>query len=540
MRYVYVYILHYFRMLGKAYPIKKAFCAFYGTNINKRNKGGLTMKRFIALLLVISMLAAALAACGTPPDDKDPADTTAADQGPDDNGIDEDGKYTTGFSDEFLRQWSGTTFDVRTVDLHEARMQIDFVEQSDDPVDNAVYKRTDYLEGVMGIDLVDNIVPDYYSNGFVPMDTLIESGDSTYYLANVRCIESIVTWTNGNLYMFDQLRYVDLSKGYWAQDLNPELTLAGYQYVAVGAADLNVYDLIFSLLFSKSLFQRKNNLREINLYDLVKEGKWTVDKMEEVMAGAYFDANSNDVMDEDDEYGYLADNRMVIPQFLDSCEALSVIKDEKDYPQLNFQSDKFYDVMTRVFEIMWDQNNWFTNFKRDNDIPSQCIKMFMNNQSLFLDCSFRYIPSLRNMESEFGIVPYPKWSEQQEDYHSRVAYFFSLIIPNTCKDPDLAGVVLEVLNCYSANEVIPVYKDVALSSKIARDEESGEMIDIIFTHRTIDLGDATFCDLIRDGLLANMFGSDNRNISTLTKQERNLNKTIENYIKRATEAYGSR
>lgn len=500
------------------------------------------MRRFIALLLVISMLACALIACSDSPDKgQDPSDSKAdtSSDNANNDGLDANGKYTTGLPEATIKQWAGTEFNIRTVELQNARMQLDFTEaSSDDPVDQAVYLRTDYLERTMGIDFIDNIVPDYYSAGFTPMDTLIESGDNTFYLANVRCIESIVTWANGNLYLFDQLNYVDLSRGYWAQDLNPELTLAGMQYIAVGAADLNVYDFMFTLLFSKDLFQQRKNLKDVNLYDLVREGKWTVDKMQEVMLNAYYDANSNDVMDANDDYGYLADTRMVIPHFLDSCEALSVTKDQNDYPVLNFQNDKFYDVMSKAFEIMWDDSNWFSKYSGDNDVPSQCIKMFMNNQSLFLDCSFKFVPSLRGMESEFGIIPYPKWTENQNDYHARVSYFFSLIVPNTCKDIDLAAVVLEVMNCYSANEVIPAYKNVALQSKIARDEESAEMLDIIFDHRTIDLGDTTFCDLIRDGILADMFSSNNRSLSTLTKREKNLNARINKYIENAIEAYG--
>ncbi len=489
------------------------------------------MKKFLAILLVLSMLCASVIACSDSPDNEDTDDVAAGGTGTDD-GVGEDGEYTTDMTSEEMLQWSGTTFNVRSVELSNARMQLDFEEMTDDPVDLAVYYRTAHLEQVMGIDFVEYVEADYYSSGFVSVDTLVEGGSSDYHMLNVRCIESIASWANGNIYSFEELKYVNLEKGYWAQDLNPGLTLLGEQYIAVGAADLNVYDFMFTLLFSKQVFAERGLP---NLYELVESGDWTVDKMSEVMSSSYFDENSSDTRDSSDFYGYLADNRMVIPHFLVSCEALSVTKDEDDYPNVNFDDEHFYDVLQKVFVIMWDEENWFENYTGDNDVPSQCIQMFSQNQALFLDCSFNFVPSLRSMETDFGIIPYPKWDKDQENYYSRVSYFYSIVVPNTCPDVDLTSAVLEIMNCYSANVVIPAYYDQSLQGKIARDEESQAMLDIIFNHRVADLGDTTFCVEIRDGVLAGMFGGDDRNMSTLTSKTKSINKKISNYLEDAME-----
>ncbi len=489
------------------------------------------MKRLLALLLVISMVFVSMIACTESPDNpEDSNDAAGSDSAGTDDGTAEDGKYYTNLTEAEMQQWSGTEFSVRTVELGEARMQLDFEEITDDPVDLSVYYRTAYIEQHMGIDLVDVVDIDYYSSGYTSVDTLVNAGDNTYYLFNVRCIESIAAWGNGNIYRFDELEHVDLTKGYWAQDLNPGLTLLGQQYIAVGAGDLNVYDFMFTLLFSKKLFEER---RLPNLYDLVDSGEWTIDKMSEVMSNSYFDENGNGAKDGSDTFGYLADNRMVLPHFLVASDVLSVEKDEDDYPVLNFEDEKFYDVLVRTFELMWDEENWYSSYTGGGDVPAECITMFSQNQALFLDCSFNYVPSLRNMETDFGIVPYPKWDKDQDQYHSRVSYFFSLIVPNNCKDTALTGAFLELYNCFSANEVIPAYYDQSLQSKIARDEESQAMLDIIFNNRIADLGDTTFCDIIRDGVLAGMFAANNRNMSSLTAQKKQINKKISNYLEDA-------
>ena len=108
----------------------------------------------------------------------------------------------------------------------------------------------------------------------------------------------------------------------------------------------------------------------------------------------------------------------------------------------------------------------------------------------------------------------------------------------SCPDPDLSAVLLEVLQYFSAKKVIPAYYDQVLKYKYARDEESSAMLDIIFTHRVVDLGDTTYCDVIRDGLFADMFGSNNRNLSTVQKSMRSIDRRINNQLEKVIEEYG--
>ncbi|MCD7782978.1 MAG: hypothetical protein LUI15_03690 [Firmicutes bacterium] len=496
------------------------------------------MKRILCLFIALLMVLGTVVACQTSPDDEETTDTAAdstKEVGGDTSAADntDDSDYTLSMTEAELKQWDGETFTIRTSDTTVATTWIDFEELSSDPVENAMYLRSLYLEDVMGIEFVDVVAPDYYSGSYTLVDTLVTGGDDTYDLFYVRCIESISLWSDGDIYTFDELQYVDLEKSYWAQDINPGLTLAGEQYTAVGSADLNVYDFTFALVFSKELFEQNSSLPD--LYELVRNGEWTVDKMQEILASSYFDANGDGNRDSSDRYGYLADNRMVVPSFIVSCGTTMVSKDSDNYPVLNLTDDYFFSVFTKVFEIMWDDENWYSDYTGDGqDVPSSNIEMFENNQAYFLDCSFNYVVQLREMESEFGIVPYPKWDEDQEEYYARVSYFWSFVVPNTA-DPDFAGAVMEVLNYYSATDggVVTAYYDQSLSGRTMRDEESQEMLDIIFSHRVADLGDTTFCDSVRDGLIAGMFAGNTRTISTFQSNEKALNKKFAKYIENA-------
>jgi len=148
------------------------------------------------------------------------------------------------------------------------------------------------------------------------------------------------------------------------------------------------------------------------------------------------------------------------------------------------------------------------------DIPSEIRAIFAEDRSLFMDMSFNFVESLRGMDTDFGIIPYPKYDESQNDYRTRVCYYMPTIVPVTCADTDFTGYMLEVMNHESYKTVIPAYYDIALKGKYSRDEESAEMLDLIFTSRVIDIGDSTLCGTIRDGFIYRMMLNDSRDLAS--------------------------
>lgn len=159
--------------------------------------------------------------------------------------------------------------------------------------------------------------------------------------------------------------------------------------------------------------------------------------------------------------------------------------------------------------------------------------MFQNDKGLLMDMTFFYISSLRDMDANFGIIPYPKYDEAQENYLSRIEGCELTGVPVTA-DPEFVSVVLEALASDSAKNVVPAYYDVALKTKYTRDEESAEMLDVIFQNRVFDLGDTIWCDQIRDGVFKPMFTDDDRALSSKFASMQNV---MEERISQAVEAF---
>ena len=60
------------------------------------------------------------------------------------------------------------------------------------------------------------------------------------------------------------------------------------------------------------------------------------------------------------------------------------------------------------------------------------------------------------MESNFGIIPFPKFDAEQTDYYAMVeAGSRIMTVPVTNKNTEMTGAVLETLNFLTYRDVIP-------------------------------------------------------------------------------------
>ncbi|MBR4205084.1 MAG: hypothetical protein IKQ92_06380 [Clostridia bacterium] len=355
----------------------------------------------------------------------------------------------------------------------------------------------------------------------------VQSGDDTFSLMNVRCTAADNMAKKRLVFDISTFQYIDLSKPYWDDELTRMIGVGDRQFTAIGSADLTVIDFMNVLLFNKALHEQYGIE---NLYDAVREGRWTFDRFGEYAALATQDVDGNGKYDKNDQWGMLGVAKYLHCSLIPAGGARYIGKDEKNYPYFALGDERFTTVFEKIFAICNDNNAWYKTSDSSNE-ATEYHNMFRNGQGFFLVTMFYYIESLRDMDYDFGILPFPKFDEQQENYESRISFFDTSVIPVTVPDSEMSSIVLEALTCWSFNKVIPAYKDVALKSKFARDEDSSKMIDLILEHRVIDFGDTYFADTIRDGFVAGMFVDDNRNLASQIKSRTKvINKQLEKMI----------
>ena len=138
--------------------------------------------------------------------------------------------------------------------------------------------------------------------------------------------------------------------------------------------------------------------------------------------------------------------------------------------------------------------------------------------------------AFNNLEFDYGVLPLPKYDEAQENYTS-LGWSHIMMIPNTA-DADFTGLVTEWMSYYGNKLIRPKFYDSLMSVRFAQDEETVDMLDIIFNNRVYDLGDTVWGDKLRDGVFKEMFTNNDRAISSKFESMRTvMEKTISDAVK---------
>ncbi len=91
-----------------------------------------------------------------------------------------------------------------------------------------------------------------------------------------------------------------------------------------------------------------------------------------------------------------------------------------------------------------------------------------------------------NCDFDYGIIPYPKYNEEQETYFTVAGgSVSSSAIPLTAVRDDVIATMFAALSAETWKSVMPQYYDVVLKYKGARDEASIAMIDTILNGRSL-------------------------------------------------------
>ena len=275
---------------------------------------------------------------------------------------------------------------------------------------------------------------------------------------------------------------IDFSQPWWPGNYTEVATIGSRQFAAQGNIDPSFYDRTYTLVFNKKIAA---DSKIDNLYDLVNSGKWTIDKMEEVAKQATADLNGDTKFDTNDQYGYLSGVNMVMDAFNNSFELSFAKFDDNGTPQLTGLTEKITDACTRMKEFIRGSGHVFYNPKLQD---AEIAKMFQEGKGLLTGMALLDMHTLRSMEVDFGILPYPKWDEAQESYLTYSAgtdAAAAYAIPANA-DAELGACLLEALAYYGYSDIWPEYFERALKGKNARDNESAEILEMIFDNIYFD------------------------------------------------------
>jgi len=314
-----------------------------------------------------------------------------------------------------------------------------------------------------------------------------------------------------NVYLeLNEIPYISLEKDYWNPHMQRELSIGEKVYAVCGDITFMEEDALMVTLFNKPMAETYDME---NLYDTVRSGKWTIDKMKECMAQVVNDLNGDGKFDhENDIIGLLYAGNSTLSPYMAAANTTLNYKDDKDIPHLTADlsaAESIYSTMQEIFTTGGYALEWMALPEPVANMASMIDGkrvLFQNMITSFLRRNYR------DVEADFGILPMPKFSEEQDQYSTLYnPKAMSLgFVPASVVDTEKVGFILEAMADASEN-LSKIYFDVCLSGKYTRDPESYEMIrlaeDNIVMDMTFMFDFGTLGTLLTDSIKAKPFVS---------------------------------
>ncbi len=364
----------------------------------------------------------------------------------------------------------------------------DFVaeEQTGEAVNDARYITNQAVAEMLNVNfVVDNQSAQASGgtgHGFKLVDNMVMAGTNDFEFFSIGCYDVCTLAYNGRLLDLNKLPNIDLSKSWWDPKANEQLSLNGKMFFSTGDIATLDNDCTYCILFNKQVI---TDFGLDDPYELVANNQWTYDKMYEMADTVAGDTDGDGQQGLDDNYGFIIWQDSVIGMLHSSGGRCATISDEGKI-ELTLNTEQNIDVLTEWLSMNTRPIAYFLGGATDDEVHG----IFTGNRGLFYTRYVKAASWFRDMETDFGILPYPKWDASQQDFCNTMhAYGTSYIcVPVTAEDPARAGAVIESLAYYGQKYITPAYYDTTLKGKYFRDEESAAMLDIIFSSRFFDIG----------------------------------------------------
>jgi len=358
--------------------------------------------------------------------------------------------------------------------------------QTGESLDDVIYQRNEKTAETLNIQFqIEN--REYYDTTET-VSRVVSAGDDVYYMYTLDLSFMAGHATNGYLLNILDIESIDLENPWWNKTAIDSVTIGDYVYSLFGDLHVGYYEAFYPAVFNKSIL---NELSLDDPYQLVRDGKWTLDVMLEMIAAAKSDLDGDGKWTTSDRYGFsIYEENGSICLLFTSNETIFE-KDKDNLPVWNGLSDRFlttYDkLVSTAFSVKHNNARSCAGEVAGSTLEKHRAMMH-SGHSLFLFEPLGAVKNLRDVDYEIGIVPMPKFDEAQKDYRTYIfASANALAIPVTNPDPERTGVILEHMAAYSHETVRKVFFDETLDFKYVQDEEGQEMLDIMFSGGAFEL-----------------------------------------------------
>ncbi|MBQ7982286.1 MAG: extracellular solute-binding protein [Clostridia bacterium] len=485
-----------------------------------------TMKQLTASALLLALLASA-AACGSSDGKGSVTDAGGQDSTvPETTAVEEEAyPYETPDLGGYALRVLSAGF------LWDMYMEVDVTETTGEVLNDAVYNRNRRVEDKLNctFDETNLEVSDDPGNLNKKLQESIMAGEDLYDVAYAAIYNTPAMVTDGYFRNLLDVEELHLEEAWWDSVVADNATIEDCLFFVTSPMHLMPYDGAWVLFFNETMME-KNDMEKP--YDLARSGKWTYDALLDYCkqitnmngdASFAWDQGGNAIYGIS-SHGYAAD------KFIIGAGEYFIEKEQDGTLAFAASGERFFDVLTSLAGIM-DENTGYTIFGSNTDYDAATggyMYVFSVGRSLFLTGEVKAAQQLRDMEDTFGILPYPKYDETQESYYSSFVnqcMFYTIPVTNTHTRE--TAIISDYTSYMSKRDVLPVYYGNVVEQKGLRNEDSIEMLDLILSTKTVDLGVLFgWTNTLLEAMRTKLFAGSTDLASLVEKQQKNIDKKM--------------
>lgn len=289
--------------------------------------------------------------------------------------------------------------------------------------------------------------------------------------------------------------YIDLGKPWWNQSIN-DMMSDGSVYMTTGDGTLSGLKYTYAVFFNQDLLEDFN--KDVDLYQLVKSGTWTLDQMLMIIENTYQDLNGNSTPDYGDVFGVSFADSNTYTGFMkgSGINIIEVTADENRPYVLTYGNELVTTVTQKLQAFINANENVYAaglpSSEAYHDVGDGTLtsRSFADGSAVFTFGRLNDAATLlADADFQYGILPYPKFSETQARYGTGVQRCAFFHIPADCKDEDMSGAVLEAWSSECYRSVVPEYFELMLKVRYSSGTQMAEMFDIIHDSVQFDFGE---------------------------------------------------
>ncbi len=438
-------------------------------------------KKSLCVILASLLLAGSLVACG---ESSEPAENPNSPQTQDVSNAEIDTRETLDIPED---RYDGTELCFLTRDegsWSTVEVFTDSKTANSDNISYAVFERNDHILQNYGVKVIELKNSEQISK--TSREVSAPTGDFQVVVTNVR--DSATLAAGGYLWNLksDMMEAIDLTKPWWDRKMAEGLSVDGRLYYATGDIMTLDNDATFAIMFNKTIAEE---CQIPNLYEMVDNGEWTMNHFYSMSTQAVQDLDGNGSLTSMEDivgFAYTADapNCMFVAGGVTLCQ-----KDEDDLPYFALDVERGQNVAEKG-SLVFARDHSINMSNLGGGIEEVGKKYFGEGRALFFGECLQCVTRVRGYDVDFGIIPFPKYNQEQDSYYSLMHYIASMVsIPKSVKERDLLMVesMLEAMAYYSVDTLTKQYYEINLKTKGAKDVESGPMIDTILASRACDL-----------------------------------------------------